>query len=182
MANETPEIDGAAVVVRDFANTLDIELGTDQLDSTESLTRWLRTSGLAPDADVASPGELDLARRLRSGLREALRLNHDGETGPLADLDAALALLPVRLVWDGHAPGLSASARGVLGGLARVALSAHHAVAAGDWARLKICALDECSFAYYDRSKNRSRAYCESGCSNKVKTRAYRARQRAATG
>ena len=173
-------MDRAAALVRDFANTLDIELGTDDLESAEGLTRWLRTRDLAPDAEVAGAAELDLARRLRSGLREALRLNHDGRTGPIPELDAALDLLPVRLVWDGRAPELSASAAGVLGGLARVALAAHHAVAAGEWSRLKICALDECSFAYYDRSKNRSRAYCESGCSNKVKTRAYRARQRAA--
>jgi predicted RNA-binding Zn ribbon-like protein len=60
-----------------------------------------------------------------------------------------------------------------------VAVSAHVAVASGDWARLKVCAFDECAWAYYDHSKNRSRAYCEYGCGNKVKTRAYRARQRA---
>ena len=67
-----------------------------------------------------------------------------------------------------------------VGGLARVAVSAHDAVASGDWSRLKICAFDECEWAYYDHSKNRSRAYCEYGCGNKLKTRAYRARQRAA--
>ena len=46
---------------------------------------------------------------------------------------------------------------------------------------LKICSSDECEWAYYDHSKNRSRHWCEYGCGNRVKTRAYRARRRAAT-
>ena len=54
------------------------------------------------------------------------------------------------------------------------------AATAGIWWRLKICASDECEWAYYDHSKNRSRSYCEYGCGNKLKTRAYRARRRAA--
>ena len=53
-------------------------------------------------------------------------------------------------------------------------------VAAGIWWRLKICSSDECEWAYYVQSKNRSRSYCEYGCGNKLKTRAYRARQRSA--
>ncbi|HTE72674.1 MAG TPA: CGNR zinc finger domain-containing protein [Actinomycetes bacterium] len=33
-----------------------------------------------------------------------------------------------------------------------------------------------------DQTKNRSRAWCEWGCGNKAKTRAYRARKKAAAG
>ena len=53
-------------------------------------------------------------------------------------------------------------------------------MAAQAWWRLKICAFDECEWAYFDQSRNRSRSYCEYGCGNKLKTRAYRARQRSA--
>ena len=59
-------------------------------------------------------------------------------------------------------------------------MAAHEAAAAGLWWRLKICRYDECEWAYYDHSKNRSRNYCEYNCGNKLKTRAYRARQKAA--
>ena len=52
------------------------------------------------------------------------------------------------------------------------------AAADDSWRRLKICAFDECQWAFYDHSKNRSRTWCEWGCGNKVKTRNYRARQR----
>lgn len=58
-------------------------------------------------------------------------------------------------------------------------MAAHEAASEGIWWRLKICSYDECEWAYYDHSKNRSRAWREYGCGNLVKTRAYRARQRA---
>jgi predicted RNA-binding Zn ribbon-like protein len=180
VAAPSAEVTGPVAVVRDFVNTSDHELGTDELETAEGLTRWLRSTGLAADAGEASRAELDLARRLRSGLRQALELNHVGDAGSVPALGEALAELPVTLVWDGTAPALTTSGAGVLGGLARVAVAAHQAVASGEWPRLKICAFDECEWAYVDQSKNRSRHYCEYGCGNKLKTRAYRARQRAA--
>jgi predicted RNA-binding Zn ribbon-like protein len=180
MVNGAAEVPAAVAVVRDFVNTDDHELGTDELENVDGLSRWLEQAGLADGADRATSEELDLGRKLRAGLRRALELNHDGETGSLPTLGEALAELPVTLTWNGVAPVLTTDAEGALGGLARVAVSAHEAVASGDWSRLKICAFDECEWAYYDHSKNRSRAYCEYGCGNKLKTRAYRARQRAA--
>ncbi len=71
------------------------------------------------------------------------------------------------------------AASGIAGALARVGLAALEARASEVWRRLKICAFDECEWAYYDHSKNRSRHSCEYGCGNKLKTRAYRARRRA---
>ena len=180
MVNGVADVPAAVAVVRDFVNTDDHELGTDELETVEGFSRWLAQAGLAEGADGATSEELDLGRKLRAGLRRALELNHDGETGSLPTLGEALAELPVTLTWNGVAPVLTTDAEGALGGLARVAVSAHEAVASGDWSRLKICAFDECEWAYYDHSKNRSRAYCEYGCGNKLKTRAYRARQRAA--
>lgn len=180
MVNGAADVPAAVAVVRDFVNTDDHELGTDELKDVEGFGRWLEQVGLADGAMRPSTEELDLARRLRAGLRRALELNHDGDTGSLPTLGEALAELPVRLAWDGIAPVLTTDAEGALGGLAQVAVSAHEAVSSGDWSRLKICAFDECEWAYYDHSKNRSRAYCEYGCGNKLKTRAYRARQRAA--
>lgn len=180
MVNGAADVPAAVAVVRDFVNTDDHELGTDELENVEGFSRWLKQAGLVEGADRVTSKELDLGRRLRAGLRRALELNHDGESGSLPTLGEALAELPVTLTWNGVAPVLSTDAQGAVGGLARVAVSAHEAVASGDWSRLKICAFDECEWAYYDHSKNRSRAYCEYGCGNKLKTRAYRARQRAA--
>ena len=58
----------------------------------------------------------------------------------------------------------------------------NEAVADGTWRRLKICADHECDWAYYDASKNRARNWCEYGCGNRAKVRAYRQRQRATSG
>ncbi|HET8665099.1 MAG TPA: CGNR zinc finger domain-containing protein [Nocardioides sp.] len=174
------DVPTSVAIVRDFVNTEDHELHTDELETTRGLTDWLVKVGLTTDDAVASDAELALAHRLRAGLRRGLELNHDQRVEPLPELDRVLSDLPVRLTWDGGAPVLSTDAPGVLGGLARVALAAHESVRSRDWERLKICAFDECAWAYFDHSKNRSRAYCEYGCGNKVKTRAYRARRRVA--
>ncbi|RYP83646.1 zf-CGNR multi-domain protein [Nocardioides guangzhouensis] len=168
-------------MVRDFVNTTDHETASDELDSRAALGRYLRREGLLTGSARATADDLDLALRLRSGLRRALELNHDGGGADLPALAAALADLPIALTWAGSAPVLGADAAGVRGALARIGIAAHEAAAADQWWRLKICSFDECEWAYYDRSKNRSRSFCEYGCGNKLKTRAYRARQRART-
>ena len=98
MVNGAADVPAAVAVVRDFVNTDDHELGTDELETVEGFGRWLAQAGLAEGADRATSEELDLGRKLRAGLRRALELNHDGETGSLPTLGEALAELPVTLV------------------------------------------------------------------------------------
>ena len=75
----------------------------------------------------------------------------------MPDLEDALAELPVRLTWGGAAVDVDARGNEVAAALARIALAAVQAASADLWPRLKICASDECEWAYFDRSKNRSR-------------------------
>ena len=171
----------SAALVRDFVNTLDHELGTDALASPSGLAAFLLEQALLDTAPPVSKADLAAARRLRGALHDALELNHSGTRAPLPDLDEVLGGLPVRLAWDGDRVVAQPAREGVEGSLARIGLAAHEAVAAEVWWRLKVCAFDECEWAYYDQSRNRSRSYCEYGCGNKLKTRAYRARQRSAT-
>jgi predicted RNA-binding Zn ribbon-like protein len=175
-----PDVPAPIAVVRDFVNTTDHELGTDGLSSPVELARYLVERGLAPSGIEASAADLDAALRLRAGLRRALELNHDGTQEALPELDEVLAGLPVTLTWTPGGLTLTTTDSTALGGLARIAIAANEAVAAEIWWRLKICAWDECEWAFYDHSKNRSRNWCEYGCGNKVKTRAYRARRAAA--
>jgi hypothetical protein len=52
----------------------------------------------------------------------------------------------------------------------------------GQWDRLKICAAGECRWAFYDRSRNRSRTWCSMRvCGNRTKARNWRQRTRAST-
>jgi predicted RNA-binding Zn ribbon-like protein len=175
----SPDVPGPIAVVRDFVNTTDHETGTDELTTRAELSRYLLQEGLLPRQTRASDEDLALALKLRGGLRRALELNHDGTSERLPALAAVLQELPIALDWAGDGPGLRVTASGVRGALARIGLAAHEAATAGIWWRLKVCASDECEWAYYDHSKNRSRNWCEYGCGNKVKTRAYRARQKA---
>jgi predicted RNA-binding Zn ribbon-like protein len=169
-----------AALVRDFVNTLDHELGTDALATPDGVSAFLSDHGLLTGADRVSAAQRAKAIRLRCALHDALELNHAESGAPLPDLDGVLGELSVRLAWDGAGVVARPVQEGVGGALARIGLAAHEAMAQQVWWRLKICAFDECEWAYYDQSKNRSRSYCEYGCGNKLKTRAYRARQRSA--
>ncbi|GGC79685.1 hypothetical protein GCM10011512_02850 [Tersicoccus solisilvae] len=56
-------------------------------------------------------------------------------------------------------------------------------VRAGEVARLKVCAAEDCDAVLVDLSKNRSKRYCDVGnCGNRANVAAYRARKAAASG
>ena len=174
-----PDVPGPIAVVRDFVNTTDHETGVDEITTRAELARYLVREGLLASGARATEADLALAHRLRTGLRRALECNHDGDTRPVPELASALAELPVALDWSEDGPALRSTAGGVRGALAQVGLAVQEAANVGIWWRLKICSYDECEWAYYDHSKNRSRSWCEYGCGNLVKTRAYRARRKA---
>lgn len=51
----------------------------------------------------------------------------------------------------------------------------------GSWPRLKVCACDECRWAFFDSSRNRGGTWCQMEvCGNRIKNRNYRSRQSAA--
>jgi predicted RNA-binding Zn ribbon-like protein len=172
------EVPRPAALVRDFVNTLDHEWGTDELATADGLTTFLVEHGLL-DSGRADDALRERSVALRAGLHEALKLNHDSRQSSLEALDDVLAGLAVRLHWAGDGVVAAPADEGAAAALTRIGLAAHEARTSEVWWRLKICAFDECEWAYYDLSKNRSRHYCEYGCGNKLKTRAYRARRRA---
>jgi hypothetical protein len=57
----------------------------------------LLREGLLDRAGRATGDDLRLARSLRSGLRRALELNHEGGSDPLPSLSSSLGALPVGL-------------------------------------------------------------------------------------
>ena len=174
-----PDAPPAVALVRDFVNTTDHETGSDDLSTPAALVRHLHEAGLCTASARATAAHLREAHLLRAGLRRALELNHEGGLAALPQLQAVVRRLPVGLDWDDTGARLRITAAGVPGALAGIGLAAHRSTVDGTWARLKVCASDDCGWAYYDFSKNRSRQWCEYGCGNKIKTRAYRERQRA---
>ena len=166
----------------EFANSVDTDEGTEDLTTPEDVADWLREHGLLSEPADATSEDLDLALALRAGLKEAFTDNHQrAATDPPRDgaLQVAAAELPLTLGGSTTHPRLRPVHQGVRGGLSLVLVAVQAAVADGTWKRLKICADDECGWAFFDASKNQSRNWCEWGCGNRAKTRSYRARRRA---
>ncbi|MDP9444858.1 MAG: CGNR zinc finger domain-containing protein [Actinomycetota bacterium] len=164
-----------AVLLRDFANTVDADAGTDALTSPADLSRWLHDHGLLPGGTAATARDLRLAHRLRAGLRAAMAAHHGNQDA--AKSQDVTARLPVRLDLDADPPRLRAVAGGVAGALTELVIAVADAAADGSWERLKICPAGDCRWAFFDASKNQSRTWCAMRvCGNRAKTRSYRAR------
>lgn len=174
---------GALLTIGAFVNTIDVEQGEDELSSPRALATWLREAGLL-ERGAPKPGqaELDEALRVREGLRALLLANNGAEVDrdAVAALDGAGGGLRVRFAADGTA-ALEPAEAGVRGALARLLAPIPAAMDDGTWARLKACPVDDCTWAFYDESRNRSRQWCAMQvCGNRAKARAYRARRRTA--
>jgi predicted RNA-binding Zn ribbon-like protein len=178
-----------AQLLRDFANTYDIDESGETLVDPPALVQWLREHGLltprgktirADDADLA------LARTIREALRAEFLAHHDAanaEDRASPRLRSATAGLTLQVDFPDGGPRLEPVDQGVRGALARLAAAVVMAHWDGSWARLKVCPADDCLWAFYDTSKNRSRTWCSMRvCGNRTKTRTYRSRHRAQTG
>jgi predicted RNA-binding Zn ribbon-like protein len=167
----------SAALVRDFVNTRDVEGGTDDFASVDGLSDWCRSAGLLDEASAASESDRRLAVELREALRSVLLSHHDGAQPADPDLDRLASRLPLRLTFPSGGPRLTPVDSGVRGALAEVVAAVQESVADGSWSRLKACASDTCTWAFYDESRNRSRTWCSMQvCGNRAKGRTFRER------
>ena len=166
-------------LVIDFVNTADLEAGTDELAGPADLGAWLAARGLvAPAAPAPTADEYSDAVALREALRTVLLAHNGGrgDTGAVEALQSTAARgdLSVRFWPDGRV-GPAALAPGVAGALAQVLVPIALAASDGSWARVKACRADDCQWAFYDASRNRSGRWCDMAvCGNRTKVRAYR--------
>jgi predicted RNA-binding Zn ribbon-like protein len=179
MAEAAP---GGLELVRAFVNTREIEEDTDVLDSPRALRDWLAEQDLLAAEAAATDDDLEHALALREALRRLLRANNGEEASAAldragAELETAArrAALAVRFAPDARVEPMAGGVDGALGGLlARVAT----AMGDGTWRRLKACAADDCQWAFYDSSRNRSGVWCTmQTCGNRAKARSFRSRR-----
>ncbi|MCA1186521.1 CGNR zinc finger domain-containing protein [Saccharopolyspora sp. 6T] len=162
-ANSAADLDAERDVelVLAFLNTSDAETGTDVLDSADQWRAWSAGRGLGEAGDRGS------ARRVREAMRAAVSCDR---SAPRPDAD--VITWPVPVVLQDGVP--------VLGGqdaLGRVLAAAVHLVHTGHWNRIKICPAEDCLWAFYDRSRNKSRTWCSMRvCGNREKARSWRER------
>jgi len=168
-------------LVIDFVNTLDLDAGTDELGTPAELSRWLSQRRLLPRAGARlDADEHASAIRLREALRALMLANNGEQANPDAGRELERAAraggLGVHFAADGGVAVLP-GADGVAGALARLLVPVVDAAADGSWRRVKACRADDCEWAFYDRSRNRSGTWCEMAvCGNRTKVRAYRSR------
>jgi predicted RNA-binding Zn ribbon-like protein len=175
---------GSLRLVQEFVNTLDVESGHDRLASPEGLADWLREQTLPGAGGPLGEDDVAAAAELREALRALLRSNSGASPDAAATttVNRVSERAPLRMhVEPGGGARLEGAADGRAGidpALARILAAAYTGMAEGSWARLKVCADEECEWSFYDRSRNHSGQWCDMavcGCRHKV--RAYRARR-----
>jgi predicted RNA-binding Zn ribbon-like protein len=167
-------------LVADFVNSADLETGREDLSGPRELAAWLHARDLLPSGTALGEADLDASLRLREALR-AVMLTHNG--GPMdATAERELEAVARRGRLSVHFPAgdamrLGPEAPGLPGALAALLIPVAEAISDGTCSRVKACRADDCHWAFYDFSRNRSGAWCEMAvCGNREKVRAYRER------
>jgi predicted RNA-binding Zn ribbon-like protein len=186
MPSEHPAPNDLGLVL-EFVNTLDIDSGEDRLSTPGELAEWLAGHGLLDSSRELEGGEVSDALRLREALRAAMLANNGGARDESVEL--TLEAVARRGSLEIHFPAadsvrIEPRAAGFAGALAALLVPVAHAIGDGSWRRAKACRAPDCQWAFYDRSRNRSGAWCAMAvCGNREKVRAYRKRSpRAARG
>ncbi len=170
-------------LVREFVNTWDVEEDTDALATPAAAAAWLTAHGL--DGGERTIAEQDRGRlvEVREALRRLLLANNSGDpVAPeaLAVLNEQSAEAAVVLRFDSGGAALVTRCGGADAAIARLLAIVHGSMNDRTWARLKACLADDCLWAFYDHSRNRSGTWCEMGeCGNRAKARRWRERHRA---
>jgi predicted RNA-binding Zn ribbon-like protein len=176
-----PKAPGRLELLQRFVNTYnhDFPPDWDRIGSAEKARAWLREKRLVAPGDRVSTADAARLRELREAFRALAIANHGGRpaagAAEVIRRAAHAAQLRVAVDEDGRT-ALEPARRGVDGAVATLLGILHEAQLAGDWSRLKACR--QCEYAFFDRSKNRSAAWCAmSICGNRTKNRAYHRRR-----
>ena len=173
-------------LVRDYVNTRDFEIGSDLFDSPDGLATWLSEQGLVDD--LVEPTREELAGAI--AVREAIRNLLFAHNGVEADTDSASqtlesagreARLGVR--FEHGRPVLAPEGDGTRAAIGHVVAAVAELAPTDEWKRLKACRDENCRVAFYDKSRNRSRAWCSMEvCGNREKARGFRKRHATSAG
>jgi predicted RNA-binding Zn ribbon-like protein len=176
-----PKAPGRLELLQRFVNTHnhDFPPEWDRIGSAAKAAQWLREKRLVAPDDPLSEADAARLRELREAIRALVLANHGDR--PVPDVIHTFAdRAPLRVAFDGEGRSrLEPAQGGADGAVATLLAILHEAQLTGDWSRMKGCR--RCEYAFYDRSKNRSAAWCAmSICGNRTKNRAYYRRRRAA--
>ncbi|HXA29298.1 MAG TPA: CGNR zinc finger domain-containing protein [Candidatus Angelobacter sp.] len=152
----------------------------EQLPDLASLDRFLDEWGWT-GRRRRTRRELDEIRALRTPLRRLWQLDEDAVVAQVNAMLRAARALPQLVRHDDrdyHLHATPPGARLVDRMAVEAAMAFVDVVRQNELGRLRICEAEDCEGVVVDLSKNRSRLYCSTTCSNRVNVAAFRARQR----
>jgi predicted RNA-binding Zn ribbon-like protein len=125
--------------------------------------------------------ELAAVRRLRPRLRALLTAERDDAVDMVNQMLRENRALPQlmrhdRFDWHLHAVDLDAPLDRRIA--VETAMAMVDVIRADEMSRLGVCAQDDCQGIVLDLSRNRSKIFCDTTCSNRAAVAAYRARHR----
>jgi predicted RNA-binding Zn ribbon-like protein len=172
-AHDTEDALTAAVALVNTADEPDALTTQDDLDTY--LDQWEWTG--RRDHDDA---ELRAVRALRPRLRELWTADDESRVEIVNDLLRSARAMP-QLVrhgsWPWHLHATTQEAPLATRMAVEAAMAMVDVIRSDATDRLSICAAPDCENVVVDLSKNRSRKYCDAGCTNRMAAAAYRARQ-----
>jgi predicted RNA-binding Zn ribbon-like protein len=170
---------GKLRIVHAFLNTRNGS-GREDFPDPDALRDWLARHDLISSRAHLNNADLEQARCVRDALvRLSLARQSGGQdTDAIETLNRAARRAQMAVSFDADGRGqirpLAPAADGALGAIIAIVFES---MTEGTWDRLKICRDESCAFAFFDRSKNHSGAWCDiAGCGNIAKARTFRAR------
>jgi predicted RNA-binding Zn ribbon-like protein len=171
---------GRLELVRQFVNTRDLWKQIDWIDSPDRLAAWLVEYGRMAEPPSLTAKDIARTQAFREALR-ALLFAHTGRPTPPEALDSfnetALSLSLIANATQGRIELVSTD-EGLNFMLGSIVAAVVGAQLEGTWPRLKACANERCRTGMYDRTRNRTRIWCNaSTCGAQVRSKAYRQRK-----
>jgi predicted RNA-binding Zn ribbon-like protein len=178
-AHDTEVALAAAVALVNTLDGADDHL-TDLTNLDEFVFAWGWTGRRTHDAQ-----ELEAVRALRPQLRALWESDKDEVVQQVNDMLRAGNALP-QLVkhdgWDYHLHATAPQAPLATRMAVEAAMAFIDVVRSQALDRLRICDMHDCEAVTIDLTKNKSKRYCDSGCSNRAAVAAYRARRAGSAG
>lgn len=173
---------GALLAVQGLANTFSFENDEELLLDPETARRWLLESELIDPAATVDEAELAKLVEFRALVRSLIDANLTGEQDREANVTlgrvAAQHPVPVQVNAEGEMTLDVEPAASIDELIAQMIGIVFEAQLDGTFPRLKVCAADDCRWAFYDASRNRGGTWCQMEvCGNREKNRTYRARR-----
>jgi len=178
---DRPKAPGRLELLQRFVNSYnhDFPRDWDRIGTPEKAEAWLKEKRLVAPGDRISDAGVARLIEMREAIRALSIANRGGSPEAAADVIQGLSGgAQLRVAVDETGRTALEPARGGVDGVVATLLGIlHEAQLTGEWSRMKACR--HCEYAFFDRSKNRSAAWCAmSICGNRTKNRAYYRRRR----